>query len=288
MSQDDSKRVPEQADLSPARSVMAWLTDFGLTDGYVGVMKGVALNIAPATQLIDITHEIGPQNISAGAWVLATSYRYFPRGTIFVCVVDPGVGSARRPVAIHAGGWFFVGPDNGLFHYILHEQAIHTAVLLSNPAYHLPQVSATFHGRDVFTPVAAHIARGVPLTEMGTVLDPATLVRLDLTPPQRQGEHIFAHIVHIDHFGNLITSIPLTLVPDLFSSSAAELTFPSRSIRITGRSRFFSGRAGEEQSVQPFIYGDSAGYVAVAVRNGNAARLLEIDQGAVCILRIME
>ena len=96
MSQDDSKRVPEQADLSPARSVMAWLTDFGLTDGYVGVMKGVALNIAPATQLIDITHEIGPQNISAGAWVLATSYRYFPRGTIFVCVVDPGVGSARQ------------------------------------------------------------------------------------------------------------------------------------------------------------------------------------------------
>lgn len=288
MSQDYAKGISEQSDQLPARPVVAWLTDFGLVDGYVGVMKGVALNIAPAIQLVDITHEIGPQNVITGAWVLATSYRYFPQGTIFVCVVDPGVGSVRRAIAIHAGDWFFVGPDNGLFSYVLNEQAIHAAVLLSNPAYHLPQVSSTFHGRDVFSPVAAHIARGVPLAAMGATIDPTTLVRLNLEPPRRQGEHIFAHIVHIDHFGNLITNVPLTLTPDLFSSSAVELTFPPHTIKLTGRSRFFAGEAGDEQNALPFIYGDSAGYVAVAVRNGSAARLLRIDQGASCVLRIME
>ncbi|HLG64791.1 MAG TPA: SAM-dependent chlorinase/fluorinase [Ktedonosporobacter sp.] len=288
MSQDYAKSVSEQSEQPSVRPVVAWLTDFGLADGYVGVMKGVALSIAPAIRLVDITHEIGPQNVIAGAWVLATSYRYFPRGTIFVCVVDPGVGSVRRAVAIHAGDWFFVGPDNGLFSYVLNEQTIHAAVLLSNPAYHLLQVSSTFHGRDVFSPVAAHIARGVPLAEVGATIDPTTLVRLNLEPPQRQGEHIVAHIVHIDHFGNLITSIPLTLAPDLFSSSAVELTFPPHNSKITRRSRFFAGGAGDEQSAQPFIYGDSAGYVAVAVRNGSAAGLLGIDQGATCVLRIME
>lgn len=288
MSQDYAQRVSGQADLSPVCPVIAWLTDFGLADGYVGVMKGVVLNIAPAIRLVDITHEIGPQNVFAGAWVLASCYRYFPQGTIFVCVVDPGVGSARRPVALHAGDWFFVGPDNGLFNYVLHEQAIHAAVLLSNPAYHLPQVSSTFHGRDVFSPVAAHIARGVPLAAIGAAIDPTTLLRLDLEPPQRQGERILAHIVHIDHFGNLITSIPLTLAPDLFSSAVVELTFPPRNIKITGRSRFFASGVGDEQSAQPFIYGDSAGYVAVAVRNGSAAGLLGIDQGADCVLRIIE
>src|SRR5581483_192522 len=202
-------------------------------------------------------------------------------------VVDPGVGSVRRAVAIHAGGWIFVGPDNGLFSYILNEQAIHAAVVLSNPAYHLPQVSSTFHGRDVFSPVAAYLACGVPLIKMGATIDSTTLARLNLESPQRQGERILAHIVHIDHFGNLITNIPLTLVPDLFSSSAVELTFPPRNSKITRRSRFFAG-TGDEQNALPFIYGDSAGYVAVAVRNGSAARLLEIDQEAGCVLRIIE
>lgn len=288
MSQNYLQHVSGQSDLPSVRPVVAWLTDFGLADGYVGVMKGVALNIAPAIQPIDITHEIEPQNVFAGAWVLATCYRYFPQGTIFVCVIDPGVGSMRRAVAIHAGDWLFVGPDNGLFSYILNEQTIHAAVLLSNPAYHLPQVSSTFHGRDVFSPVAAHIARGVPLAEAGATIDPVTLVRLDLEPPHRQGEYIVAHIVHIDHFGNLITNIPLTLVPDLFSSSAAELTLPPRNIKITRRSRFFAGEADNEQNALPFIYGDSAGYVAVAVRNGSAAGLLGIDQGVGCVLRIIE
>src|SRR5579885_2832502 len=182
---------------SSTRPVVALLTDFGEGDGDVGVMKGVIAGITPDTLMIDITHDVAPQNVASAAWILACSYRYFPAGTVFVCVVDPGVGSSRGALAIHAGDWFFVGPDNGLFSYVLNEQTIHAAVLLSNPAYHLLQVSSTFHGRDVFSPVAAHIARGVPLAEVGATIDPTTLVRLNLEPPQRQGEHIVAHIVHI-------------------------------------------------------------------------------------------
>src|SRR5579859_5824492 len=138
---------------SQSQPVVALLTDFGLRDGYVGIMKGVITAITSGVHIIDITHDIVPQQIASGAWTLATSYRYFPRQTVFVCVVDPGVGSSRQAIALHAGDWFFVGPDNGLFSYVLAEQPAHAAVLLSNPAYHLQQVSSTFHGRDIFSPV---------------------------------------------------------------------------------------------------------------------------------------
>ncbi len=151
--------------------------------------KGVIATTAPDVYIIDITHEVAPQNIPSGAWILATVYRYFPNNTVFVCVIDPGVGSSRNAIAVHAGDWFFVGPDNGLFSYILAERAIHRAVVLSNPAYHLAQVSSTFHGRDIFAPAGAHLARGVALTELGTQIDPATLRRIDIGPPSRRGTH---------------------------------------------------------------------------------------------------
>ena len=128
------------------------MTDFGIGDGDVGIMKGVIAAITPDAHIIDITHNIGPQNVPSGAWILASAYQYFPKNTVFVCVVDPGVGSARRAIALHAGDWYFVGPDNGLFSYVMSEQTIHAAVLLTNSSYHLPTVSSTFHGRDIFAP----------------------------------------------------------------------------------------------------------------------------------------
>ncbi|HEU5228623.1 MAG TPA: SAM-dependent chlorinase/fluorinase [Ktedonobacteraceae bacterium] len=271
-----------------ARPVVAFMTDFGLVDGYVGVMKGVVLGIAPGVQLLDITHSIAPQDIFTGAWVLGTSYRYFPKGTVFVCVVDPGVGSARRPVVLHAGNWFFVGPDNGLFGYVLAEEVLHEVVALSNPVYHLPQVSSTFHGRDVFSPVAAHLALGVSLTTVGTAIDPSSLESLPIARATRQGERVTASIVHVDQFGNLITNIPLALVPELFNSSTIQLTFTTSNVIITERSRFFAGASGNERAKLPFIYGDSSGYVAVAVCNDNAARILGIDRGTDCVLLIMK
>jgi len=265
---------------SHPRLLIALMTDFGLADGDVGVMKGVIATIAPDVYIIDITHEVAPQNIPSGAWILATVYRYFPNNTVFVCVVDPGVGSSRNAIAVHAGDWFFVGPDNGLFSYVLAERAIHRAVVLSNPAYHLAQVSSTFHGRDIFAPAGAHLARGVALTELGTQVDPATLRRIDIGPPSRRGTHIDAHVLHVDRFGNLISDIPLALVPELFSSQAAkqqvQIIFPTLGAVVKRRSHFF---AESPDDGKPFIYADSSGYVGIAVRNGNAARALGAGTG---------
>ena len=270
-----SMQLPSSS--SKQRPVITFLTDFGTSESYVGVMKGVVLNIFADVQLVDITHDVAPQQVMAGAWQLATSYRYFPAGTIHVCVVDPGVGSARQPIALHAGDWFFVGPDNGLFSYVLAEQPVHEAVVLSNAAYHLPQVSTTFHGRDIFSPAAAHIASGVSLAALGTRVDPSTLQRIDTDLPERQGGEIHAHVVLADHFGNLISNIPFSLVPDLFSSSSVRLDFPAQGISVSERRRFFSAATNEGK---PFIYVGSSGYVAVAIQNGNASKTLGVEDGA--------
>ncbi len=271
----------EQQALAANQGVIAFLTDFGLSDGYVGVMKGVALSIAPQARVLDITHDISPQDIEAGAWVLATSYRYFPEGTIFACVVDPGVGSARRPVAVHAGKWYFVGPDNGLLSYVIAEQPVHEAVALANAAYRLAQVSHTFHGRDIFAPAAAHLARGVSIGELGQAVDPAELQVFSIAAPALQEGRIQARVVHIDHFGNIVTNIPLDLIPDLFERSAARLLFPEKGLVINERQRFFASSAGEKR---PFLFGDSSGHIAVAIGNGNAARTLDIARGALVTL----
>ena len=267
--------------------VIALLTDFGMGDGDVGVIKGVIAGITPDAHIIDITHDVAPQNIASGGWILASAYRYFPRNTAFVCVVDPGVGSNRGAIAVHAGDWFFVGPDNGLFSYILSEQVAHAAVLLSNPAYHLPHVSSTFHGRDIFAPVGAYLARGLSNTfgELGTPVDPTSLQRLNVTLATRQGNNIDASIVHIDNFGNLITGIPLTLVPDLFTGAKIRLVFSKDGVVIEQRRRFFADGPDDGQA---FMYGDSSGYAGIAIRNGNAAQTLGIEVGAKLALTIIE
>jgi S-adenosylmethionine hydrolase len=265
---------------SSIRPVVAFMTDFGLGDGDVGVMKGVVLGITPEAQIVDITHDVAPQNVPSGAWILAASYRYFPKGTVFVCVVDPGVGSTRRPIAVRAGDWVFVGPDNGLFSYVLAEQTFHEAVTLANPAYRLSQVSSTFHGRDIFAPAGAHLAGGVAFADLGDRLELADLVRIDPALAARQGERIEAEVLHIDNFGNIITNIPLSLVPDLFSSRGVRLSFPALNQAVAERRRFFADvPEGDGQEARPFIYGDSSGYVGIAIRDGNAARALQVKYG---------
>ncbi|MDQ2907450.1 MAG: SAM-dependent chlorinase/fluorinase [Chloroflexota bacterium] len=269
--------MTQQPIVSHPHTVIALLTDFGAGDSDVGVMKGVVATIAPDVQLIDITHDIGPQNVASGAWILDSGYRYFPRNTVFVCVVDPGVGSARRAIALHAGEWFFVGPDNGLFSYVLAAQPLHGAALLSNPTYQLPQVSSTFHGRDIFAPAGAHLANGVPLDQLGPLLDPASLQHLDAALPRQHGSSIDAVIIHADHFGNLITSIPLSMIPGLLTDTGVQVTFPQHGITIEKRHRFFAEATDNEQ---PFIFPDSSGYVGIAVRNGSAARTLGVHASA--------
>jgi S-adenosylmethionine hydrolase len=265
---------------------IALLTDFGLADGYVGIMKGVIAGIAPEAHVIDITHNVAPQRVASGAWILASAYRYFPARTVFICVIDPGVGSVRRAIALQAGEWYFVGPDNGLFSYVLAEQPVHSAVLLTNVAYHLQPVSATFHGRDIFSPAGAHLARsgGTLLSDLGTAIDPSALQRLDITPPVRKDSAIEARIVHIDHFGNLVTNVPQAMVPDLFDLPHVRALFPGTGLAVLRRRRFFAegndGNSADGENSQPFIYGDSSGYISIAVRNGNAAQVLGVGYGA--------
>ena len=266
--------MSEQA--KQGRPVVALMTDFGAGDGDVGVMKGVIASIVPEVQVIDITHDVAPQNVASGAWILGASYRYFPAGTVFVCVVDPGVGSERNAIALAAGGWYFVGPDNGLFSQVLVEQPARGVVRLVNPAYHLAQVSSTFHGRDIFAPVGAHLARGVSLEEVGQAFDPATLQRLSSGTQQRQEGGLSSRVIHVDHFGNLISGISLSAVPDWASAPGARVIFPDRQIVIEQRRRYFADGA---EDGSPFFYGDSSGYLAVAVRNGSAARTLGVGYG---------
>ncbi|HXL37201.1 MAG TPA: SAM-dependent chlorinase/fluorinase [Ktedonobacteraceae bacterium] len=276
--------MTQQSNLD-ARPVIALMTDFGIGDGDVGVMKGVIAGITPDAHIIDITHNIGPQNVSSGAWILATSYRYFPKNTVFVCVVDPGVGSTRGAIALHAGDWYFVGPDNGLFSYVMSEQTIHAAVLLTNASYHLPTISSTFHGRDIFAPTGANLARGLTgvFFELGPSVDPATLSRLEVGRVVRDGTTINAHIIHVDNFGNLITSIPLNVVPELYTASQVKIVFKDNGIIVEQLRQYFAERPDDGQA---FIYGDSSGYVGIAVRNSNAAKTLGVPLGAPLVLNI--
>ena len=261
------------------RPVIALMTDFGIGDGDVGVLKGVIAGITPEAHIIDITHNVGPQNVSSGAWILAAGYRYFPQNTVFVCVVDPGVGSSRGAVALHAGDWYFVGPDNGLFSYVMSEQTIHAAVLLTNSSYHLPIISSTFHGRDIFAPVGAHLAQGLQdiFSELGQSIEPAALQRLEYVGIVRESAAINASIVHVDNFGNLITSIPLTLVPELYSVSQVKIMFKDAHRTVERVRQFFADGPDDGQA---FIFGDSSGYVGIAVQDGNAAKTLGVGLGA--------
>jgi S-adenosyl-L-methionine hydrolase (adenosine-forming) len=191
-------------------TVITLLTDFGLRDGYPGVMKGVIWKIAPQVQIADLSHSIKPQNIYSGALALSRTAPYFPDGTIHVAVVDPGVGTTRRPIGLRLGEHTYIGPDNGIFTLVIEKaESLHDTIQvvhLDNNAYWLPEISRVFHGRDIFAPVAAHLALGACLEQMGTQVDDP--VRIDVPRPQSiPGGGLRGQVTEIDTFGNLITNI---------------------------------------------------------------------------------
>ena len=184
--------------------IITLTTDFGTRDPFVGVMKGVILGLAPGVRLVDLTHEISAHDVLQGALALEAAVPFFPAGTTHLAVVDPGVGSARRPLAAAAAGQHFVGPDNGLFSFLF-DAGGWSAVRLEATAYRLPRVSQTFHGRDIFAPAAAHLALGIPLNRFGPPLtDPVTI---PWYTAYRQGDHLLGEVIHADRFGNLVTSV---------------------------------------------------------------------------------
>jgi S-adenosyl-L-methionine hydrolase (adenosine-forming) len=256
--------------------LVALLTDFGLTDTYVGVMRAIIADLAPSSTVVDLTHAVRPQDVVGGAWLLATAVPYLPPESIILAVVDPGVGTKRRPIALRSGGHLFVAPDNGLLSRVLAEDADIQAVTLDRERYWLnggQPTSTTFHGRDIFAPVAGHLAAGVALAEVGSAIDPASLIRLPLSVPEWQGDDLLGHVIHIDHFGNIITDIGPDLAPQLFTAR-----------RITGHvgRRVVRARAvtfGEGPESAPFWYPDSSGHAAIAWRNDSAALRMGIGVG---------
>ena len=254
-------------------SFITLLTDFGLKDGYPGVMKGVIYRIAPQARIIDLTHHIEPQNILAGSIILGRSYSYFPPGSIHIAVVDPGVGTQRRPIAARLGNHLFVCPDNGLITLALEDaekagQEVEV-VHLNQPRFWLPEVSYVFHGRDIFAPVAGHLAVGVPLSELGEyVHDP---VRLHAPSPEALPNGWRGQVVGMDHFGNLSVNINAAHLAGL---GRVEIQVAGKHIRGLSRT-FGEGRPGELVALI-----DSDNCLSICVVNGSAAEQLKAGTGA--------
>jgi hypothetical protein len=186
------------------------LTDYGLKDAYVPAMKGAMLAVNPRLHLVDLTHEIEPYNVPQAAYLLRNAAREFPPGSVFVCVVDPGVGTKRRPILLQTeGGKYFIGPDNGLFSLVIRNEGFANAWEITNSKYFRPgDVSETFHGRDIFGPVAAHLVSGTPPDEIGQKIKKSDLKFLDTALPTASGPNIVATVLHVDRFGNVITNVP--------------------------------------------------------------------------------
>lgn len=257
-------------------SIITLMTDFGLKDGNVGVMKGVILGIAPQAQIVDLSHLIQPQNLHEAALILARSAPYFPPETVHVVVVDPGVGTSRRPIAARLGSQGFVGPDNGVITLLLeHAERLGwqvSTVHLDQPQFWLPEVSHVFHGRDIFAPAAAHLANGKALPALGTpIRDP---VRLALPQPERTATGWRGEIIHIDHFGNLASNIRREQLPE-WQSAPEKLEVRLCGVEIHGLVKTFGERAPGELVA---LFG-STGNLIASVVNGSAAQSLGAKVG---------
>jgi S-adenosylmethionine hydrolase len=250
--------------------IISLLTDFGTQDAFVGIMKGVILGIDPAVRLVDLSHDVPPQDILAGALILRSAVPYFPAGTIHVAVVDPGVGSQRRGILIETEQDFFIGPDNGLLSLAVPVPAVKRIIHLTNTRYMLTQRSQTFHGRDVFAPVAAHLSLGLASEQFGPPV--TTMERLTLPAVERQATGLTGSVIYIDRFGNLITNIAET---DLLPFPTAELWVSIATVCI--RSLVSTYAAVEDAALAAVI--NSWGMLEIAVRNGSAAQQFGLQIG---------
>lgn len=267
-------------------SLLVFTTDFGLSDSYAGVMKGVALGINPDLRFIDLTHQVAPQNVAQGAFVLGVSYRYFPEDAIHVAVVDPGVGTSRRPVLLETPHGRFVAPDNGLLSRVLAEYLTEPpselgavqvppsvrAFHLTNPQYWLHPVSSTFHGRDIFTPVASHLSRGVSPKDLGE--QTMDLAWLPMPQPRISQESVSGEIIYCDTYGNLVSNIPQALIEGRI---VKEVRIRGRSVKRISQT-FQDVPDGTSQPALIALFG-SHGYLEVAVANGSAVAVLDAGEG---------
>jgi len=250
--------------------IITLMTDFGTKDGYVGTMKGVILGINPQCTLVDITHEIPPQGVFEGAFVLGKPYRSFPRGSIHLGVVDPEVGAQREPLVVETEGYYFVGPDNGLFTWIYREKEVKQVVGIRNRDFFRKPISQTFHGRDIFAPIAAHLSLGRKPEEFGVRLDQWS--EIDIPEPRVTDKGLMGEVIHIDRFGNLITNLPRRLLEPLAGRGLLQIHIMGR--RISGlKTAYAEARKGELMAIldsfdllEISLMGDSAGEALKAAK----------------------
>jgi S-adenosylmethionine hydrolase len=250
------------------------LTDFGNADYFVGAMKGAILSVSPQARIFDITHEIPPQDIRAGAFTLMAAYGSFPPETIHVAVVDPGVGSQRRPILLAAGGYYFIGPDNGIFSYIYEREAGGRVFHLDREEFFRPAVSATFHGRDVFAPIAGALLNGAKPDQLGHEIKDYVRLAPFAPRPIEEG-NLSGQIIHIDRFGNCVTNLTRDGVTEALIENGARLIVGDYEIKSFRR---FYAEEGSESS-EPFAIWGSAGLLEIAALNSSAAQQMGAQRG---------
>lgn len=253
-------------------SVITLTTDFGIVDEYVGVMKGVILSVNPSASIVDITHHIPPQNIIYAAFLIQSSYRYFPKNTVHVIVVDPGVGTDRAILAARKDDHIFLAPDNGILTPILEDQTFQTLVSVDNSFYFLDSISHTFHGRDIFAPIAGHLAKGLPIEELGKKIDICQIKRISIPKPVITDQTIEGTIMMIDRFGNLITNIDKKILQ----------TILNKSVRIYIGNKTIEGISENYSSVEfqkPLAIIGSKGYLEISINCGSAKNYFQAQMG---------
>jgi len=263
-------------------ALITLITDFGLDNWFVGAMKGVIRTICPTADIIDISHGIKRFNVHAGAFALKNSYSYFPDATIHVVVVDPGVGSARPAIMVQTERFFFIAPDNGVLSYALQEEHIDKIIRLKNRKYFLAPISSTFHGRDIFAPVAAHLASGIAIDEFGPAIEDMKHLTRSVPHPLSANETL-GNIIFIDNFGNAVTNISRRYLEQLLPKSK------SGSFRIAVRDREItkiSSNYSEGSASEPIALIGSSDYLEIAVNQGSASEMLGLKEGTEIIVRM--
>jgi len=250
------------------KKIITLLTDFGTKDGYIGAVKGVIKRINPQAEIVDITHDVDSYDVLGAAFALNNFHRYFPKGTIHLTVVDPGVGSLRQPILIRTKDFFFVGPDNGIFSFIYQGEDLTDIIVISNRKYFLAELSSTFHARDIFAPVAAYLSLGIETGEFGSAAKEC--MKLIIPQPESKGKSLQGEIIHIDRFGNLITNVTAGL---LKKKKNAEIVVGKRRIKGISRSYFEI----KEKRLGALI--GSSGFLELAVNQGSAQKLLKAKIG---------
>ncbi len=253
------------------KGIITLTTDFGIRDPYVGAVKGVILSINPFVNIIDITHEVYPQDIIGGAFAISQAYIYFPAGSIHVCVVDPGVGGERNPIAIKTERYVFVGPDNGIFSFVLGKERVLGCITLTNRNYFLDDISPTFHGRDIFAPAAAYISKGVSLYTLGIPVD--NPVMLDIPEPSVNAHGVIGEVLYIDRFGNIITNIRKEDLKTIANPDAAVVSIKGVEIGGIAETYVDAGSKGLLALI------GSSNHLEIACFKGSASDILGVKRG---------